>query len=117
MNMNNTFFDYFLGELKPTIDIDVEEYDDKISIKAYVPGFSKENIKIEFRNGFLFLKGKKEQDKNIKYMYKESENEFDRRVYLGNYYDLEKTVASCKDGILTIDIPKNKKLTSTITIQ
>lgn len=107
-NPSNSFF--------PTNDdakFDIKEFNDKVEIVADIPGFSKDNIEINYEKNHLTISGKlerKEEKENIKYLQKEITNrQFKRIFYLNDKFDVEKIEAIFKSGILTVSISKNKK--------
>ena len=93
--------------------IDDRESDDAFVLEAEVPGISKDELKIDLKDGVLTLSGER------KYGHTEKEPHFTRveRSYgaFCRSFDLpegvleDKIDAAMKDGILTITIPKGEK--------
>jgi len=80
--------------------------DGTVKIEEEVPGFSKENVTITFKEGCLLVSLKSESRKEKRFTY-----------HLSNKIDVAKISASCKDGMLTILLPPiTKKQTETLTI-
>lgn len=82
----------------------VSDEKDKYVVKAEVPGLSEEDVKVDYENGTI----------SIEAAYKEeTKNSFRSGSWNWSYYipnvDAEKINASLKNGILTIDIPKQEK--------
>ena len=83
------------------------EKDGSTKISVVVPGYSKEDLKLEVSDGTLKLSSETE-GKSLKRLWKISDS-----------VDTKKIKADCKNGILTISLPlkeKNSKIT-TITIE
>jgi len=84
-------------------------------LEMQVPGFKKEDIKIQIDNEYLVVSGEnsdKNESKN--YTFREFKNEkFSRKFILPKNISEEDIKAECKDGILTIQIKEkieeNKK--------
>jgi HSP20 family protein len=101
--------------------IDISEVNDKYILDATVPGLTREDIKIEIseKEGkkFLTLRADKEEKKEEK---KDSEiirkeihrSSFCRNFELPEAIEEDKIVASVKNGILTIDLPKKNNVKS-----
>lgn len=94
---------------KDQMKCDIYEKDGVYHVEAEVPGFRKEDIKIEFHKGNLILRveSKKENNENKKYLHREriSYEMCERSFYLGEV-DEENIEASFEDGVLKIKIPK-----------
>lgn len=94
-------------------EIDVYEEEEKVIVKAEVAGLDKKDIKIRIEDDSLILAGeKKEEEKRSEKGYKYLERRFGsfkRIIGLPKGIDAEKVTASCKDGLLTINIPKTKE--------
>jgi HSP20 family protein len=107
----NSLFDES-PRLVDTTKIDVIEHDEKLEVLAEVPGYSKEDIKVEYEKGYLSITGevKREKESDKKYLHKEiGSRSFARRFYLGTSIDKANISATFKDGILKIDLPKNEE--------
>ena len=91
----------------PTIDISEDE--NKVTVKAEIPGMSEEDIELTFHDGILSISGEKteeKEEKNKNTYYKESfYGSFSRSIPLENV-DWEKVLAKYKHGALTITLPK-----------
>lgn len=82
------------------------EDDDKYSILASLPGFTKDDISIELKKNKLLLKAsKKEIKENEKGKFIKT-FELDRMFYLNEPIDKNKIEAKLKDGILELIMPK-----------
>ncbi len=90
---------------------DIYEQEDDFFIEMDAPGFSKEDIKIEVKDGYLTISLVKKQQEEKNYIRRERNYaSYERSFYLGNVKEDEIT-ASFKEGILTIKIPKNVEST------
>lgn len=95
---------------------DVKEKKDKYLIDIDLPGYNKEDIKIQIENGYLIIHASTNQNKEEKdegkYVYKERyEGECSRSFYIGEDILEEDIKAKFKNGTLTLEVPKkdNKK--------
>ena len=90
--------------------VDVYEDDDKLVIKAEVPGVDKEDISVDLNDGVLTLTGTRAYENEVKeenYYHRErAYGKFHRSFSLPAGHDPEKIKADFKDGVLKIEIPK-----------
>lgn len=87
----------------------VKNEKDKSTITISVPGLSKEDIDLEIKEeGLLLLNFNKKSD-FFSYKYKSWTIDDD--------IDVPNVTAECKDGILTVTLPKVKRIPSTRKIQ
>ena len=97
-----------LGVWDPAVDI----YDDndKIVIKAELPGMEKKDIDVDLKDHVLTLKGERtyeNEEKNGGYYHRERAfGKFQRSFRLPVDSEPDKIKADFKDGILTIEVPK-----------
>jgi len=117
--MNRLFNDFFqrkperkeLAEREWSPDVDLSETDNAYIVNAEVPGMDKKDIKITFHNNVLTIKGEKKQEKETKeHNYHQIERvygSFQRSFTLPSEVVVDKIEASCKNGILKIEIPKS----------
>ena len=111
---NRIFFDNFLEDLEPRkfdkmMKCDIYEEDDVYHIVMDVPGFKKEDISLEYEDGYLKIKATHEEEEksNKKYMRRErtSIQRCERSFYLGELNE-DMIKAEFKDGILKVSVPK-----------
>ena len=114
---------FWLGEdfgeffTKGSMKTDIVEDKDKVELKVELAGFKKEDINIDFENGYLQISAKREIDNNKKYHLKErGYSELSRTYYLGDNYS-DDVKATLVDGLLTITLNKVNKPVHTIEIQ
>ncbi|HEX2832137.1 MAG TPA: Hsp20/alpha crystallin family protein [Thermoanaerobaculia bacterium] len=92
--------------------VDVAETQDKILVRAEVPGLKQEDIQIEFENGLLTLKGERRLTKNDGMTWHRVERtygNFSRTFTLPRSVDAEKIAATYREGILEIEVPKREE--------
>ncbi len=108
---NDPFFTRGESKLMKT---DIKEKGDKYEIEVDLPGYEKENIKIEIEDGYLNIHAtinkNVENDKDSKYVHKERYvGECSRSFYVGEDVKEEDIKASFKNGTLKIELPKQDK--------
>ena len=108
---NDPFFKRGESKLMKT---DIKEKGDKYQIEVDLPGYEKENIKIEIEDGYLNIHATMnkdiENDKDSKYVHKERYvGECSRSFYVGEDIKEEDIKASFKNGTLKIELPKQDK--------
>jgi len=90
--------------------VDVLDEDDAVVVRAEVPGCKPEDIDISIRGDVLTITGEKKQTKEVQekgYYHAESAyGSFRRDIYLPTEVEADKVDATCKDGVLTIRLPK-----------
>ena len=107
----------FKGVNIPTTDVYTDE--DKLIVEAHLPNFSQDDIDIHVENGALIIqaeKHEKEEDKERKYVVRESSSSFYRRIQLSDRADGDKIEAHLDDGVLKVTtpltpLPEPKKIT------
>ena len=106
------FFDDFVPS-KNDMKCDIYEKEGKHHIEIDVPGFKKEDIKIEAKNGYLTITAEKnnnEEEKDKNYIRQERiYSKVQRSFYLGNI-DENDIEAKYEDGTLKISIPKKEQI-------
>ena len=110
----DNFFDddLFTRKTNTLMKTDIKEKKDKYLVEVDLPGFSKENINLSLKNGYLAISAKMEKDdKNEEEKYVRRERfygECSRSFYVGEDITEEDIKAEFKNGILKIDIPKKE---------
>lgn len=93
--------------------IDIGETDDAFMVKAEVPGCKAENIDISVHGNMLTISGEKKQETEESqkgyYQIERSYGSFRRDLNLAGDIDPDKIEAMCKDGVLSIKLPKTEK--------
>ena len=90
---------------------DIREKDNKYLIDIDLPGYEKENIKIDVEDGYLTIQAttdtESEEEEKGKFVRKERyTGSCSRSFYIGEDIRSEDIKASFKKGILTLEIPK-----------
>ena len=93
---------------------DIKEKKDKYIIDMDLPGYEKENIKIEINNGYLIVNAKtshhEDEKEEGKYVKKERfVGECSRSFYVGEELKEDDIKASFKNGTLKIEVPKKEE--------
>lgn len=121
---NDEFFNGRNGSV-PTFspNVDIAETDKAFEIQFHVPGIKKDDIKIEINDDRLTVSGERKfenEKKEKNYHSVESYyGSFSRSFYLPDNVKSDKVDANYKDGILTIEVPKDEKkeLKRTVSIK
>jgi HSP20 family molecular chaperone IbpA len=91
---------------------DIKEYDDKYQLDMELPGFTKDDVKVELKEGYLVINAERnenneEKDEDVKFIRKERYyGKMSRRFYVGKDMTKEDIKARFANGVLTMDIPK-----------
>lgn len=109
---DNIFFPYEHKE-NNMMKTDVKENENDYELQVEVPGVSKENISIDYENGYVTIdaktnKSKDEKDKEGNYIRRERySGSYSRSYYVGEV-DRESIKAKLDNGVLSIIVPKAK---------
>lgn len=105
------FFDDLLSDMnrEEKMKCDIYEKDDKYFIEMDVPGYKKEDIKIEINKGNIVIRAEKQEteEENKKYLHRERKvyGKIERSFHLEDI-DEDSINATFNDGILKIEIAK-----------
>ena len=94
---------------------DVHEHEDHYEVDIDLPGFTKEEIKIELNDGYLTVSAAKglDKDENTKkgklIRQERYASAMERSFYVGEGITEEDIKASFKHGVLSLNIPKKEK--------
>ena len=127
--LSNDFMDDFFGvpritgfsqnlnrDVSRMMSTDVKETENGYAVDMNLPGFSKEDIKAELKDGYLTIKAETnqnndEKDEDGKYIRRERyTGSCSRSFYVGDAVTQEDIHATFKDGVLTLDIPKKEAI-------
>ena len=103
---------FFEGTESKVMKTDIKEKKDKYLIDIDLPGYEKEDIKMEISDGYLTVhasvnKEVNDEKENGKYVRKERYvGECSRSFYVGENVKEEEIKAKFKNGTLTIEVPK-----------
>lgn len=108
----NDFFDLEKQDFAWTPKIDILEEKDKYKISLDVPGISKDDIKIEVKDGILAISGERKEEKVSEdatlYRTEKRYGSFARTFNITDV-DEEKIEADYKNGVLKLSLPKRKE--------
>ena len=113
-DMNSMFDTPFFrsAQTAPAMKTDIKEKDGLYLMTMDLPGFDKDNIKIELKDGYLTITANKgldkdEKDKEGKYIRQERySGSCSRSFYVGEAVTQDEIHAKFEDGILRISMPK-----------
>ncbi|MDN5274590.1 MAG: hsp20 [Candidatus Saccharibacteria bacterium] len=105
------FGDDWLSPLKgvniPTTDVYTNKGNELV-VEAHLPNFAENDVDVHIDNGALIIqaeKHEKEEDKDKKYVVRESSSSFYRRIQLPERADDGNVSAHLDDGILKVTVP------------
>src|SRR5687768_6696784 len=114
LNALTTNAQQFLNGWLPTIDLFEDE--NRLVLKAELPGMKKEDIDISLHGDVLTLSGERKEDgifdKAEAYRAERFLGRFQRTLTLPVMVDSRKVEASYQDGILTVTLPKAEEAKS-----
>ncbi len=121
-NLFDSFFDDFARPVRREIKFcepagsamktDVKEKDDAYELDIELPGYNKDNVKAELKDGFLTVsatveKNNDEKDKDGRYIRRERySGSCSRSFYVGENVTEADIKAKFDNGILKINVPK-----------
>ena len=106
--------DFFSKKERNLMKTDIKEKKDKYIIEMDLPGYEKENINLELKNGYLEISAKVEREDNSdddeKFVRRERFfGECSRSFYVGEDITHEDINAEFKNGTLKIEVPKKEE--------
>lgn len=107
----NDLFDDFSISKENNMKCDIYEKDGNYHIEMDIPGFNKEDIKVEAKNDYLTITAEKSTDNKDEsddknYIHRErTYGKYQRSFYLGDL-DSEKVEAEFNNGVLKVMVPK-----------
>ena len=96
------------------MNTDIKELKNNYELDIELPGFKKEDITVEIKNGYLIISAAHSEDNNEKnkegkYVRKERySGHCSRTFYIGEHLNEKDVSAKFKNGILKLYIPKKK---------
>ncbi len=117
----NKLLDDFSDEFEPGLEtigasrlpLNVRETEDKLIVTADMPGVEKENIKVRTNCSKLQISAETKQEKKERsdnYIRQERRaKNYSRSLRLPSYVDPESAEASYKNGVLKVEMDKEKK--------
>ena len=108
---DDIFGDSFFKKEDKMMKTDIRETENGYIIDVDLPGYKKENIKIDVTDGYLTINAKMNQknteDNNGKYVRRERFfGECSRSFYVGESVEALDIKANFQNGILSLEIPK-----------
>ena len=105
---------FFTDYESKVMKTDIKEKKDKYLIDIELPGYEKDNIKIDVEDGYLTVHAEidanKEEKDEGKFVRKERYmGSCSRSFYVGNEVQSEDIKASFKNGMLKLEIPKKEE--------
>jgi HSP20 family protein len=99
---------WWAGAWSPAVDM--YESEQALTLKAELPGFSKDDVQVDIKDNVLTLKGERKREHNVKEeQYHRVERvfgAFQRSFVLPALIDADKAEATFKDGVLELKLPK-----------
>ncbi len=96
------------GQWAPPVDVYSDE--EKVVVKAELPGLKKDEVEVSYDAGVLNIKGERKHQAEFKgegyHRVERAYGVFHRAVRVPAEVDGSKTSAEMKDGVLTITLPK-----------
>ncbi len=103
--------DLSLGTWHPVVDMYDE--DDRIVIKAELPGMEKKDISVDVKDRVLTLSGERPYDNEVKednyYRRERANGKFQRAFSLPADVNSDEIKANFEDGLLKVEVPKPEK--------
>ncbi len=96
----------FRGVSMPTTDVFTSG--DTLTVEAHLPNFHQDDVDIQIEDSALVISAErheKEEDKDKKYVVRESSSSFYRRIQLPERADTDKIDAHLDDGVLRVNVP------------
>lgn len=92
--------------------VDMLEDKDKLTVKAELPGFNREDLDVSVHENSLILSGERKADEERKdgefFRSERFYGRFHRVIPLPSSVDTEKIQAKYTNGVLTVTLPKNE---------
>ncbi len=99
----------FFGQRTPAMKTDIREADGAYILEVDLPGFTREDIHAEIKNGYLTIRAEhssKSENNNENYLRRERAYGSFSRTFDLEGIDAEAISASFKNGVLTLNLPK-----------
>ena len=105
---------FFTENESKMMKTDIKEKKDRYLIDIELPGYEKENIKIDVEDGYLTIHAEmnsnKEEKEDGKFVRKERySGSCERSFYVGDDVENEDIKAMFKNGVLKIEVPKKEE--------
>lgn len=122
-NFSDNLFDNFFGDMfspsrvmrsAGTMSTDIRELEDSYQIDMELPGFTKEDVKAELKDGYMTIEASHSENKEDKtndgrYIRRERySGSYTRSFYVGESITENDIRAKFTDGVLTVTVPKQE---------
>ena len=113
--LDDIFDDFISSRKEQNMKCDIYEKGGDYHIEMDIPGFNKDEISVETKDGYLIIKAEKknevnEEDKDKNYIRRErTYGKYERSFYLGDL-DEDKIDASFENGMLKLVVPKKEEV-------
>jgi HSP20 family protein len=114
---NDAFYRPWFGirstEAVGSVPVDVYESADEFVVKAPMPGVTSENLDVTYEAGVLTIRGEVPEEKEVQgecVCQERGFGKFARSISLPGDIVADKIVASLKDGVLTLHLPKAEEI-------
>ncbi len=101
---------WFSGAIVPALDL--SETDTAVEVRVDLPGMTAKDIDIQINGNVLTVKGQREEEKEEKgqtfHRVERRYGSFSRSVTLPSAVEESEVAAECRDGVLTIKLPKTE---------
>ena len=120
--LDDIFDDFISSRKEQYMKCDIYEKGGNYHIEMDIPGFKKDEISVETKDGYLTITAEKkdevnEDDKEKNYIRRErTYGKYQRSFYLGDL-DEENIDASFENGMLKIEVPKKAEVDSKKVIE
>jgi HSP20 family protein len=91
---------------KWSLPVDVIEQDDRYLLRADVPGFEPDQVKIEVEDGRLIVSAEHEENEEHYLRRERRYGSASRTITLPRGVTPDQVEATCKDGIVEVSVPK-----------
>lgn len=111
--LDDLFKDPFFSNENKAMKTDIKETEEGYSIVVDLPGYDKENIKIDVEDGYLTIhatmNNENNEEENGKFVRRERYfGECSRSFYVGDAIETEDVKANFKNGTLKLVVPKKE---------
>ena len=99
----------FFGQRTPAMKTDIRETETAYILESDLPGFSREDIHAEIKNGYLTIRAERKsesEDNKENYLRRERTYGSFSRTFDLEGINAEAITATFKDGVLSVDLPK-----------
>ena len=110
-----------LGHRYNDTKVNISEDENSYGISLALPGYNKEDVNIELKDGMISISSTQEntnEEKTDNYVRKEfTKSSFERSFYLPEDVNDENIVASMENGVLSITLNKIKEIENTTKVK